>query len=45
MGATIYQIPGEKDCPHPETEVAYLGQMGTNAFYQCDHCDSVLVAG
>lgn len=39
----MYRIPSESDCPHPERELTYLGQMGITAFYQCNRCNSVTI--
>lgn len=37
-------IGGEGDCTHGGDRLAYLGQMGTAAFYRCAGCDGVVVA-
>lgn len=37
-----YVIDGDDSCEHAVSERSYLGNMGTNAMYQCE-CGGVVV--
>jgi len=36
-------VGGDDDCEHPSDARAYLGHMGTAAFYRCTVCDGAVV--
>jgi hypothetical protein len=35
------RVGGDEGCPHDS--LSFLGQMGPNAMYACEHCGGVLV--
>lgn len=39
-----YAIGDVSECSHPDSKRTYLGHQGTNAFYQCQRCEAVLIS-
>lgn len=41
---TEYVIRSGSGCRHPADALVFLGPQGTNVYYQCQQCDSVIIS-
>lgn len=38
-----FAIGDGNECPHPDSDLTYLGHQGPNSFWQCQRCEAVII--